>query len=242
MFTLMRNIIFVLCNFTCFSFATPIEKETGLIYHHVISLGDMCQVAKQLSLHHCRKEAFPFDWIMCPFDGLYRFIANQAEHFLDRDTLIFVDDRPDYIGGKRSFIEDTVYRMQFLHDFEKPPYFLRNYDKIKAKYDRRVDRFFKVLNSDKNVLFIRRGITYEETVLLDDLIHARYPQLNYTILALNSKLENYENWGLKRVINLYLKEKKPWHWTGDKEAWTEILNQFEIEPCDDGEDDSPILD
>ena len=80
-------------------------------YDIVISLGDMCQVAWQLSHHNLRGPAFPFDWVITPFDSLYLFLMHEGFGFLDRDNLVVVHDEIPHI-------EDSLYRIKLLHDFE----------------------------------------------------------------------------------------------------------------------------
>ncbi len=200
-------------------------------YDLVIGLGDMCQVAFQLSTHNQTFATFPFDWVLTPFESLYSFLASEGAFFLDIDKLIFVTGKPSYLNATMTYIEDTVYHIQFLHDFALSPDFLKNYYGIKAKYDRRLKRLLNELHSTKKILFIRRGISYQQAILLDNLLHNLYPQLTYTIVALDSTEEIKQDWKLGRVKNLYLRELSPWQWYGDTQAWLEILSQFPIKPC-----------
>lgn len=126
---------------------------------------------------------------------------------------------------------DTTYNIQLLHDFYAPNY-LQNYFEVKAKYDRRIKRFFDLMLSNKKILFVRLGLTREQTEHIDYIIHALYPSLNYTLLVLNSD-EQYTHdadWGLERVRNFYLRQTFPYFWSGDTLAWTEILSQFPVLP------------
>lgn len=195
-------------------------------YGRVISLGGQCQVAYQLKENHKRSESFPFDWIQSTFEGVYQFILEEGKNFLSKDHLVFA-------GNKGNYVQDPYYQMLFLHDFESPSDFMKEYDFIKAKYDRRVNRFFQALNSEAPVLLIRLGITREQAALLSELIHTKYPRLNYTILALDHTEEIRENWNIKRVINLYLLQEDPHNWLGDHEDWKRILSQFHIEQKDE---------
>ena len=61
-----------------------------------------------------------------------------------------------------------------------------------------------MLHSNEKILFIRRGISYQQAFILDDLLHTSYPNLNYAILAVGSTEEMNQNWGLERVKNFYL--------------------------------------
>ena len=198
-------------------------------YDVVVSLGNMCQVAHQIEINSMRSAAYPFDWVITPFPSLYFFIANEGRFFLEPDRLVFCEDQPDGTGKEiKSFIKDLNYHMEFFHDFELSPDFMKDYPAIKEKYNRRIERFFELLRSKKRVLFVRRNLNYKEAVLLDKLLKKKYPQLRYTILALGDTQDMKSNWKLKRVKNFYLRELEPWSWVGDPWAWNEILQQFSL--------------
>lgn len=201
-------------------------KQESKPYEVVVSLGNMCQVAHQLDVNLLRNVAYPFDWVIIPFPSLYFFIANEGQHFLQPDRLVFFDNHPDALGEVKSFVKEMNYQIEFLHDFALSPDFMKDYNEIKEKYDRRVLRFFELLKSTKKILFVRRGITYKEAVSLDKLLRKKYPHLDYTILALDNTEEIKKEWGLKRVKNYYLRELEPWSWVGDPWAWNEILQRF----------------
>ncbi len=229
MFRKMVPFFFLLCSHLAFSEA-PISKAEIDHYDVAIGLGGYCQVARAMHYNGIRYHAYPFDWLFSPFDSVFEFIAKRGVHFLDKDTLVFVTGKPDYLGGHRDHILDTVYGLQLLHDFEASPNFLKDYDSMKAKYERRVARFFAALDSKEKILFIRHGITYMQAVLLDQLLHTRYPQLSYTILAVDNTEEMKRDWGLQRVKNVYLRQTEPWVWWGDDAAWKEVLRHYSVTP------------
>jgi hypothetical protein len=202
------------------------DRESAIIetesnnqpYDVAVSLGDLCQVAWQLSHHNLRGAAFPFDWLITPFESLYSFLMIEGANFIARENLVVV-------YGEIPHIEDSFYRIKFLHDFSMSPVVLENYDDIKKKYDRRIKRFFELLHSNKKVLFIRRGITYEQACRLENFFNTYYPNLNYTILAVGSTEEMNHDWKLEKVRNFYLGE---FGWQGHPDAWIKILNHFPI--------------
>ena len=86
-------------------------------------------------------------------------------------------------------------------------------DEVKTKFNRYFDRFFKLLNSNKNVLFIH---THEEYIYhkksrdnkvefynylckINDLLEEKYPNLKFDIINIdiNNNFENYKN-----IVNL----------------------------------------
>lgn len=212
--------IHVLLGF-CLSFYANAHIQT---YDEVVSLGDTCQVAWQLELNGIRKFAYPFDWVCTSFKSLVGFIEQKGAHFLEFDKISVMGVYPG--NPTRLQVVDLVYGIVFYHDFlASPP--LANYNDVKAKYDRRLKRFFDLLNSNKKVLFVREGFMREQIEFLDHLLHSTYPNLKYTILAVSDREDFKESWKLDRISNFYLPQN-PWNWQGDSAKWKEILTQFKV--------------
>ncbi len=193
-------------------------------YDEVVSLGQGCQVAWQIETNNMRKYAYPFDWFITSFDSLLLFIVHKGANFLDFDKIAVGEAYPG--DPSRLQVIDLVYGIQSYHDFfSMPP--LGNYYEIKAKYDRRIKRFFKLLESSHKILFIREGLSKAQVEYLDYILHSLYPHLSYTILALNNSQDYLYDWGLERIRNFYL-EQIPGNWMGDFVRWKEILSQFPV--------------
>ncbi|WP_068471366.1 DUF1796 family putative cysteine peptidase [Candidatus Protochlamydia phocaeensis] len=191
-------------------------------YDEAVSLGYSCQVAQQLNDNGIRHQAYPFDWMLSSAEGLILFIHYAGAGFLDLDK-IAIEER--VAGTNILIVADTLYGFRLLHDFYDP--FDTFYPIVKQKYERRIARFFNLLRSNKKVLFVRIQFTREQAELLDFILHTLYPQLTYTILALNP--EPQADWGLERVKNLQL-HQIPDVWYGDHTRWREILSQFNVKP------------
>lgn len=205
-------------------FSLEIRASTIKQYDEVISLGTACQAAWQLEGNGMRRLAYPFDWLVTPFHGLIPFIINQGAGFLDKDKIEIVKTLP----GKATFLHvaDLTYDIHFIHDFHGTE-IIDNYDKIKNKYDRRIQRFFTLLQSNKKILFFRVQITRDEAIVLDNLIHTTYPNLEYTLVAINDSPDTENDWGLERVRNFYMRQSID-NWQGDGERWKDILSQFSV--------------
>lgn len=196
------------------------------VYDEAVSLGFDCQVAWQLEANNMRKFAYPFDWVHTHFDSLINFIVNKGANFLDADKIAVIGPYPG--DPSRLHVIDVVYGIISYHDFRANPPF-ENYWEVKAKYDRRIKRFFDLLNSNKKVLFVRYGLTRPQVEFLDGLLHFLYPTLSYTILAVNDDPEYLADWGLERVRNFYIQQTLGM-WKGDSARWKEILSAFSLSP------------
>lgn len=198
-----------------------LEAEQPDEYDEVVSLGFACQVAYQTKLNGFRTHAYPFDVLITPYESMLLFIVNKGVNFLEPSNLHVLEVLP---GGVLSVLEKG-YNIQMIHDFTLN---FANYNQVKAKYDRRIKRFFDLLASNKRVLFIRINLNYYQAIELDNILHTLYPQLPYTILALNDDEQSKQDWHLERVRNFYLR----WTggWDGDYARWKEILNHFKLAP------------
>lgn len=205
--------------------------KTGLVasqreeYDEAVSLGTSCQAAWYLQGYGLRHWAYPFDWMVTPPHALLAFIKNKGKNFLEKENLQTLEVLP----GTPSILHvvDTKYDIHLIHDFYFPD--MKNYNSVKAKYTRRIKRFFNLLESNKRVLFIRVQFSRSEALLLDELLHKLYPDLKYTLLVLSDAPEAYDDWMLPRVKNFFM-EQQPGNWMGDGERWREVLSLFSIKP------------
>jgi hypothetical protein len=225
---------FIIFFIVCCSFFIHAEESNQRKFDIAIGLGGRCQVAYNLQKNGLRQQAFPFDWLITPFEGLIRFLAYQGRGFTNKENFLF------HITAYNvpTAVMDTMYGFCLLHDFDYSlidgiptvkrfhEVEVRNYDEIKFKYDRRIKRFFEVLNSDKKVLLVRLGITYHQAVFLDEFIHSHYPNLDYLILAVDDSEEIKTDWGLTRVKNVYAQQVT--YWQGREDVWKAILDRFEF--------------
>lgn len=230
--TSIKLLALLLASFLNFSFAfSDVEirhkhkhKPNPAAYDEVVSLGSRCQVAIQMENNGVRHLAYPFDWIVTHAQGLASFIINQGSHFLDIDKVLYVEE---YAGNPPYyFVRDTHYGFESYHDF-LPPHVPGNFEMVKEKFQRRIKRFFALLNSNKKILFIRTDVTRKEAEFLDHIIHTLYPRLVYTFVALNTTDDFKTDWGHPRIKNFHL-NIDPLDWQGDFIRWKEILGKFTI--------------
>ena len=176
-----------------------------------------------MKINALRKYALPFDHLVTPVESLLKILEHRFELFLEKEALAF------RATEKEKYVEDTRYGIRMIHDFSLTEDFLKDFEDIKAKYTRRIDRFQKLLQSSRKVLFIRKRITKEQVVLLDILIRKLYPQLEFLIVALDGSKECQEDWQIPHAKNFHLRQPEPYIWTGDDRAWKEIFDQLDLD-------------
>ncbi len=188
------------------------------MYDAFISLGGSCQIAHQLEVNKLKGPSLPFDWVVSPFSSVHALIANDFADLLEKDNLALVQD--DEVGW---YVQDQKYRIRFLHDFPLDLEFMRTYDAVRSKYQRRSKRLLELLNASRRVLLIRLDITREEAQAFAEMLRQKFPQLRYDLLALGNTSEMQSDWALPRITNLFLPQPVPYFWAGLDKPWREIL-------------------
>lgn len=202
-----------------------------------ISLGIRCLAAAQLKNHGLRLASYPFDWLDTDFDSLCNLLQNDFVDFLAKENL--------QLGHSLGFllangsvtvlpiphILDTKYHIAMRHDFDFNPNFLEKYDLIKQKYDRRIKRFYDTLNSGQHIYFIRHLLTYQQALVLTEILNNKFPNLDYTLIAIDYSEEIKTPWNIPHVKNFYfgtpedsweeLFADKEGHW---KKVFQELLS------------------
>lgn len=200
----------------------------------IISLGSNCHIASEFRWNGIRQEAYPFDWNLTPFQTLYRILEEDFALFLEEDLLFL---RSDLLG-----VVNSHYGIQFMHDFPNHnplvapnlqigllddydmsenaicANFLEYLGPIRDKYNRRIQRFRNALSGTEKVIFFRYHddeFTKDQALSLFSLIAAKYPNLDFTLVACTGSLNPIENWGIPRIKHYY---------TGmNRELWANVF-------------------
>ena len=209
----------ILClSFFCAQFC--LEAET--LY---ISLGSNCVPAFCLTDCKLRTAAYPFDWIISSFDGLYATLESDFCYFF-KDLELLPDSTgvTDYYGHQ--FIHDWRIQTHSSVDLTEVDWVPNNLilgdwqeavPMIMQKYQRRIDRFRRVLNGENNVVFIRYGdITKSKAINLRNLIEKNYPNLNFVLLAVKLDEKFEKPWKIPKIKNYSIVHN-------DTEKWFQAL-------------------
>ncbi len=162
----------------------------------VISLGNACGVAGALRDYHLRQEAYPFDWIVSPFDAVCEMITTDFATFLDKEALEI---------SNPTTVFDQVNGFKFIHDFpthhgmnntEHDPAstgpirqdFLNYLPSIKEKYNRRISRFINALHGNDRIYLIRnRDVSIEQALMLCLLLEEKFPNLDFLLIVVDDE-------------------------------------------------------
>lgn len=121
-------------------------------YVNYISLGYFCSIAQDLEKLGLRNFSSPFDWGISSFSHVIAAIDNKFNNFMDYQNL-------SQSIVHRNHYCDEKYNFYFFHDFDAYKSLDEQYQSVKEKYYRRINRFLKKIGSP--TLFIRYISTEE---------------------------------------------------------------------------------
>lgn len=104
------------------------------MFKNFVSLGSSCYVAASMSRYGLRSWSGPFDWLLTPSLNWVLHYEDDFKYFLLKENLVNWQKRPEaFCDTKSGFI--------FLHDGKFSSILLDEYDNLRAKYGRRIERF-----------------------------------------------------------------------------------------------------
>ncbi len=208
----MKKELLLLIIQTCPLYSSLSNQQKPLI----ISLGFSCEPALMARTFNIRHAAFPLDWLgSYEFEKVCLAIQEHFAHFLDRK----------YLTYNTVYIKNEYYNFAFFHDFPNigltnisqeyenngtiVPDFLTYLEKIQAKYEVRINRFYETLNGPNPIYFFRTHISPKEAQIFIHLISLLYPNLIYKLIVTNYKNEHEFDWNKPQVINFWPIERNP---------------------------------
>ena len=105
-------------------------------YTNYISLGYFCEVAQDLEKLGLRNASSPFDWGISYFANVIDAIDKRFDGFLDYENL-------SQSAFDRSNYHEDKYHFYFFHDFDKYKSLDKQYQSVRDKYWRRINRFLE---------------------------------------------------------------------------------------------------
>ncbi len=212
-----------LCTIIFLIFTVDAADRPFQQFDAIINLGGDCQVAYQLSKNGLRHYALPFDALITPYDSLKEMLQKSFEGFMAPDNFELVREKSG------SYILDKLYGTRLLHDFKVQENFLKDYQEVSSKYQRRIERLMERIVTSEYPLFIRKILTREQAVELRTLLFAMRQGRPFLLVVVGGMHEMLFNWHLEGVRNYYLRQPQPYSWKGDSEAWKEIFNAVSTE-------------
>ena len=144
-----------------FVFSSPSDRKEELLKSNeplFVSLGSYCEGAHMLKFCERRKAAFPLDWIIS-FDGeaVIEMLQNGFDDLFNEVHFI------PY--GPAGHLLHNRYHLEFLHEGNFNQDYEDQFEDLKQKYTRRIDRFYSLKDYQGKVYFIRNAYIYSTTNL-----------------------------------------------------------------------------
>lgn len=161
-------------------------------YDFVCGLGSDCGCAWHLGNSGLRLASYPFDWIVSVgpgIAGVAKHIAEGMSDFCRLDALKRCDNQPKERGNPpHDWYDDSRLGYIFAHDFPQDQDPAIAYPEVKAKYDRRIARFYKSMEASRSVLLVRwswREYTSEDDVRrAAEILRKRFPNTRIDFLII----------------------------------------------------------
>lgn len=189
----------------------------------VISLGGDCSPSFHARRHGIRTAAYPFDWCLTPYVAVIDCINQSFAHFFQKENLIpsarsfYREELIALIQAKNydiyieknttpSWILDKKLGIIFNHDFtnRQPETIATEYQANYEKYQRRINRFYQAINSEKHIYFIRHQcITKTESIQLYQHLKSAFPSTIFTLIVIADDPVFKDDWHIEGIKNFY---------------------------------------
>jgi hypothetical protein len=200
--------------------------------YECISLGESCTVAAALEAFELRNAAYPFDWTISFYESLCNTLEQDFEDFLNPT---YFSIRPDNRGIINKYGQIFVHDFptyNYLGDFEKEenpingdvlhPDWIQFLPQVQEKYNRRIQRFRSICNSNKKIYFIRHMgiIDQDQACRLRNILKTAYPNLDFILVIIGNNSYFAEPWNEPNIRNYYLGNPAVWN---DVAEWKKIF-------------------
>lgn len=119
-------------------------------YDCIFSLGEACFIAIALKKNGLRMFSGPFDWMYgSNFKTRCDILISKFDNYFNKEDLEFKEYRE---ANKMVTYRNTRTDIHYNHDFHSDLPFDYEYDIVKEKYERRINRLLKIISKAKKVL------------------------------------------------------------------------------------------
>ncbi len=166
-------------------------------YDLIFSLGGSCASTLQIKkFRQLQNLSLPFDWLfhISPetLPTLAELFKTNFAQWLRRENLILLQDGER--GGSELIHQ---YRcaytgFRFIHDFETSADDDQEYAQVKAKYDRRIQRLYDIMDKSRRVLAVidvRYNLQVTDLKQLKMAVERAFPNTSFTVVGLRFSAE-----------------------------------------------------
>ena len=182
-----------------------------------VSLGYNCDVAHLLRYTGLRKKAYPFDWCITPNDSVIKIIESDFKDFIKSSNITYSEPHKAlFFEGEEGSVAESdkvvvtaycdKYGMTFPHDFTD----VDMYHIVADKYNKRIDRFLKLIMGRETVVFIFKPEATDKIGVFNDRLREslrlKCPSLKFYIYSLD-EIEKVVGKSLKKSALRFFRRK-----------------------------------
>jgi hypothetical protein len=193
--------------------------EEPAVFDKVISLGRACDTAHQIRRYFRQTEAYPFDWLGTPFEGLLALLRHDFSGFLQTSDL----------ESEQGCVREARYGARLRHDF--PVLDPEQIAAVQARYGRRIERFRQAVAGANRILFVRGqqhigdALPFDPAITLERTLREVFPHLDFHLLVLNPEAAALPEFEAVGISGLSVASPDPYVWSGDDAAWSVLFGQ-----------------
>ena len=121
-------------------------------YDCIFSMGYSCFVPTVLKEAGLRLFSGPFDWMYgVPFDQRFNIFINRFDKYFEKEDLVYTGLNPE---NNCATFKNTRTGLIYNHDFVQDLDFETEYQAIRTKYDRRINRILDKIENGKRALLV----------------------------------------------------------------------------------------
>lgn len=182
-----------------------------------VALGADCKASWQIRAQTLHTSFYPFHWVTIhnPWHVTTLVKTRFDKFLLKEDMTVQPYKGMFWMWNKR-------WDMGMPHHF-KPEDWEEKFDGAVAQMERRVKRFYAVLEGDQPVLFIRQYATMEWATDFVDYIASEYPRLFFKLALVQNR--PHQEWADGGRIAVFAVDEGE-QWVGDIESWGRVFSYY----------------
>ena len=169
-------------------------KITDKKYDLMFSIGQACSCSMILRKLGLQFSSYPFDWVYgSTLVGRCEIINNDFKNFINKEDLVDTGKNNGDPKNTCQIYSNSNNKIGFNHDFEVDVPFDIEYEKVKAKYERRSTRLLSRINESENVLVVYLQvpnctdiISDEELITAQKILANKFSTTNIDLLYINA--------------------------------------------------------
>lgn len=198
-------------------------------YDFIVSLGENCISSGNLRRNKLQYESFPFDWIGITLEQAVRMLKTHFKNFLELQNLQLsarAENHDRYM--------DVIQQIEFVHDFDSDTDPSVNFEKVKNKYFRRIERLFQRMDEARSILFVISSNRHIEDEILRQQwleLHKLCPQAKVDLICfeLPQGDKSVKKCRISDQIQRFvLTSPNPNDWNALRDDYTECLKPFKL--------------